>query len=105
MHSFGILLHHIGRHTGHLERYHTLSYQGISGNEKADDPAEAGRMKNPLNFEQPFQIPPHQRASNRQGRECNSTLSDPAKQLDFSDMSLDTTHTLDPPPHTQHTIL
>ena len=51
------LLHSIDTHQGILEWYHVPSHQDILGNEKANDLAEAGRLQNPLNFEQPFLIP------------------------------------------------
>ena len=51
------LLHSIDTHQGVLEWYHVPSHQDIPCNEKANDPAKAGRLQNPLNFEHPFSTP------------------------------------------------
>ena len=44
------LMHSIDTHQGALEWFHVPSQQDILGNEKANHPAEAGRVQNPLTF-------------------------------------------------------
>ena len=80
------LLHSIGTHHGVLEWYHVLSHQHIPGNEKANDLAEAGRLQNPLTFEQPFPIPPTPDGV-MDHKEDAQNWPDPASSLGFDSLS------------------
>ena len=49
-------LHSKETHKGILKWHHVPSHQDIPGNETVNDLVEAGRLQNPLNFEQPFLV-------------------------------------------------